>query len=141
MTSKDLKLLALDAEDLQIISASVQDAIIKANEIIVDTKAKQVILPMRRYTWEDRQEARSRKNAVIRITRIESLQTRGIDRSNSAQVLSLLSIGIATLEEKEIISLVFANDITMMIGVEALELELKDLGGSWSAVREPNHRL
>lgn len=141
MTLRDLKLLALDADDLQVISASVQDAIVKADEIVVDAKASHIILPMRRYTWEDKSGARSRKNAVLRITRIQSVQTKGIHRNNAEQVLSLLSIGIATLDGKDIVSLTFADDIAMMIGVEALELELKDLGGSWSAVREPNHRL
>ena len=47
-----LKLVALDDEDLNIISAHTQDAVMKVADLEYLPAAKRFVLPMNRFAWE-----------------------------------------------------------------------------------------
>lgn len=135
----DLKLIALDEADLKIVSSLTQDAIIMPSEIVFDASAKNFILPMRRFAWEKTQNSPTRKSAVLRFTHVLNVQSKGVKSGSNAQALSLLSINTSSLSGQHMISLVFADDASILLNVDALEVELRDLGAAWAASRQPNH--
>ncbi len=53
-----LALLASDAEDLTVISALAQDAILPVTEIAYDSRHRQLALLLNRFRWEDAELAR-----------------------------------------------------------------------------------
>jgi len=135
----DLKLIAFDDNDLQVISSLTQDAIIVPTDITFDSKARQFIVPMRRYAWELKSETPTRKNSVLRFLNVEKVQSKGVELGSNKKPLSLLTINSSTLNDILLMSLTFANNVSIILSAEALELELQDLGTSWSASRRPNH--
>ncbi len=93
-----LRLKALDAEDLQVLAALVQDAVFPAAEMRWDRKARRFAILLNRFRWEDADKARQRKRAFERVQAVFSVedvikvQTQGVDKSDPDMVFSLLSI-------------------------------------------------
>ena len=98
-----LKLLAVDAEDLQVISAYLQDSVLKTGDIALEAGGKRVVLAMNRYVWEKRRRFfkpfGERRRSVLHFDRVLSVRTNGIDRSKPDEVLNLLAIGFKPGEE------------------------------------------
>jgi Protein of unknown function (DUF2948) len=138
-----LKLAALDKEDLTVISACCQDAVLKVGEINVLPKEKRLVLPLNRYAWEKngkRLKVPERRRAVLHFDRVLSVQSHGIDRKKPDEVLSLLAI---RFEENNApsgtVELVFAGEAMLRIEVECIEVQLSDLGATWAAKATPKH--
>jgi Protein of unknown function (DUF2948) len=138
-----LKLAALGSEDLTVISACCQDAVLKIGEISVLPKEKRLVLPLNRYAWEKngkRLTIPERRRAVLHFDRVLSVQSHGIDRKKPDEVLSLLAI---RFEENNapsgMVELVFAGEAMLRIEVECIEVQLSDLGATWAAKATPKH--
>lgn len=138
-----LKLAALDSDDLTVISACCQDAVLKVGEINVFPKEKRLVLPLNRYAWEKngkRLTIPERRRAVLHFDRVLSVQSSGIDRKKPDEVLSLLAI---RFEENNApsgtVELVFAGEAMLRIEVECIEVQLSDLGATWAAKATPKH--
>jgi len=139
-----LKLVALDAEDLNIVSAHVQDAVLKVGDIEFSPASKLFVLPMYRFAWEAAPHAQKaqpeRRNSVLHFHRVTSARVSGISREKSDTVLSLLAIIFTVSEEPAgAIDLVFSGGGTIRLQVECIEARLADLGGAWEAESRPVH--
>ena len=138
-----LKLAALDGEDLTVISACCQDAVLKIGEINVLPGEKRLVLPVNRYAWEkngQRLVIPERRRAVLHFDRVMSVQSHGIDRKKPDEVLSLLAIRfVETNAPSGIVELVFAGEAMLRISVECIEVQLSDLGATWAAKATPKH--
>ncbi|WP_026379758.1 DUF2948 family protein [Afifella pfennigii] len=147
MASGDrLKLMALDEEDLEILSAHVQDAVLKVGDITYLPAEKKLVLALNRFVWESAPAgkglARSyeRRRAALHFERVETVRSTGIDKSRGEEVLSLLAIEFAPNEAPSgTIALIFAGGATMKLGVECIEAQLADLGPAWSTPHIPRH--
>jgi hypothetical protein len=141
-----LRLMALDTEDLAILSAHVQDAIVRVKDINWLPREKHFVLAMNRFVWEvsaggsRRRRDYQRRRAVLHFARVEKVQSVGIDREANSAVLDLLSV---TFEPTDAPSgdvvLYFAGGATIRLSVEVLEVELTDLGPAWSTPLAPRH--
>lgn len=146
--SRDLKLLALDTEDLSVLSAHVQDALLKASGISYIAAEKRLILPMNRFAWEAKEAKRwffkkfERKQSVLHFDRVSAIRSQGIDRSSESQVLSLLAVTFTSSDHAPAgtIELLFSDQITLQAEVECIEAQLSDLGAAWEAQSSPNHK-
>ena len=141
-----LKLLALDAEDLQVISAHVQDAVLRVGDIDWRAAEKRVVIAMNRFVWEAPKRLfgrhDERRRAALHFDRVLAVKTAGIDRGQPAEVLSLLAIRFeATDAPAGYVDLVFSGGATMRLDVECIEAQLSDLGGAWEATSRPAHRV
>src|ERR1700712_7455 len=91
----DLKLLALDGEDLAIVSAHMQDAVFKVGDMEYAPRSLQFSLAANRFDWE-RSESKDasyeRHRAALVFKRVLTVRTQGIDRRRREAVLSLLAI-------------------------------------------------
>ncbi len=143
MTS--LKLAALDAADLDIVSAHVQDAVLKVGDLQFHPAAQRFVMAMNRLAWEavrGRLAKRAeRRRSVLHFDRVVAAKLAGIDRGKPAEVLSLLAIRFSPAEPPAgIIELVFAGQATIRLQVECIEVRLADLGAAWQASSLPAHR-
>ncbi|MEE9313113.1 MAG: DUF2948 family protein [Rhizobiaceae bacterium] len=148
--SAQLKLIALDADDLDVISAHVQDAVMKASEIEYLPATKQLVLPINRFAWEAKTARRlffkkyQRRSSVLHFDQIENVKTKAIDRKNADQILSLLAISFIPNPDagdpSGTINLTFADGAEISAKVECIEAQLADLGAAWEARGKPRHR-
>ena len=143
MNQKRLKLVALDAEDLQVISAHCQDAVLKVSGLKYLQRERRFILELNRFVWE-REVAgdaeHERRMSVLHFERVGKVSSTGIDRSDGETVLSLLAV---TFEEPDkpagVIELVFAGNAAVRLDVECIEAQLSDMKASWAAQSVPRH--
>lgn len=137
----DLKLLALDAEDLEVISATTQDAVIRVGDMGYARADKRFALLMNRFAWEADGKQGHRKRAALHFDRVESVKAAGINLEAVEGVLELLAIRY--LPEGEgpdgVVELAFAGGGTVRLGVECLEARMQDLGAAWAAKLKPEH--
>jgi len=140
-----LKLIALDDKDLSIVSAHVQDAVMKVSDLEYLPAAKRFVLTMNRFVWEAKsglfRQHNERRQSVLHFDRVLGAKTSGIQRDKPAEVLSLLAVSfIAISKPAGIVELVFSGGGTVMLDVECVEARLADIGGSWEATSRPVHR-
>ena len=140
-----LRLIALDAEDLAIVSAHVQDAVLRVADINWLARGKHFVLGMNRFVWEAvsggswRKRDYQRRRAALHFARVSRVQSIGIDRHSDA-VLELLAIRFEPVDSPSgDVVLDFAGSATIRLSVEVLEIELTDLGPAWSTPVAPRH--
>jgi hypothetical protein len=141
-----LRLVALDSEDLTILSAHVQDSVVKVKDIVLE--GGDLVLAMNRFVWEKsavstwRKREYMRRRSALRVARVNRLQSTGIDRGAPDTVLELLAIEFEPAEAPSgDILIAFAGGATLRASVEVPEVQLTDLGPAWSTERAPRHRL
>ncbi|MGB3536959.1 MAG: DUF2948 family protein [Mesorhizobium sp.] len=139
-----LKLIALDDQDLGIISACVQDAVMKVGDLEFLPTMKRFVIPMNRFAWEKKssffRRHNERRQSVLHFDRVLGAKLSGISRDKPDEVLSLLAISFVPLGEPAgIVELIFAGDGAIMLEVECIEARLADLGSAWEAASRPRH--
>lgn len=146
--SKDnlLRLAALDNEDLKVLSAHLQDAIVKVSDITWQPVEKRLVVALNRFVWEadpigwGRRKVWERRRSVLHFERVESVRALGIDRNQGEEVLELLVIRFDESEPPSgTVQLVFSGDITLKLDVDVLEARLTDLGPAWATSSLPQH--
>jgi hypothetical protein len=138
-----LRLVALDDEDLEIISAHLQDAVVVVRDIIWLPAEKRLVVALNRYDWLGQigpAPVCRRRRAALRFERVEAFRARGIDAGAKDEVLNLLAIEFSeTAPPSGNVVLTFSGGGALRLEVECLEAELADLGPEWAAVRCPGH--
>lgn len=141
----DLRLLAIDTEDLEVISAYVQDAVVRVEDMGFARSDRRFALLMNRYAWEEgRERSRKgqRKRTAIHFDYVASAEASGIDLKAREGVLELLSIGFTPGDAPAgEVTLSFAGGGTVRLKVECLEARMRDLGAAWAAKAAPSHEL
>lgn len=136
----DLKLLALDSEDLEIVSATTQDAVVRVGDMGFAKADNRFALLMNRFAWEEDGKTRQRKRAALHFDRINDVKVTGIDLNAVDGVLELLAISYAETDAPAgIVELTFAGGGTIRLMAECLEARMQDLGAAWAAKATPAH--
>lgn len=143
-----LNLGAMDAEDLQVLSALAQDAVFPAHEMTWRANERRFAILFNRFRWEDADNASRRKRSVERvqsilvIENVLKISSQGVDRSDKDTILSVLSVSFEAGEDGTgDVILTLAGDGAIRLSVEALELTLKDVTRPYVAPSKkvPNH--
>lgn len=141
----DLKLLALDEEDLAVISAHVQDAVVRVVDMGYARRDRRFALLMNRYDWTSSAPRSKglRKRAGLHFDRVSHVAYAGFDPNAPEGVLELLAITFAPAADgvSGSVELSFAGGGTVRLQVECLEARLGDLGAAWAASAKPAHAL
>jgi hypothetical protein len=130
--SPQLKLIALDSEDLAVISAHVQDARVQTADIIWRQHEKRLVVGMNRLDWEQTlagETEPARLVSALRFDRVLACKSRNINLDAPDAVLDL--VGIEFHEQDApggTALLLFAHGGAIRLDVECLECELTDLG-------------
>jgi Protein of unknown function (DUF2948) len=134
--SPQLKLIALDADDLAVISTHVQDARVLTSDIIWRQGEKRLVVGMSRLDWEQTLEGEAeprRLVAALRFDRVLACKSRNIDLNAPDKVLDLVGIEFHPADGREeepggSALLLFTQGGAVRLDVECLECELTDLG-------------
>ena len=139
---KPLRLIAQDAEDLQVLSALVQDAVFPASEMRWDRRGRRFALLLNRFRWEEGGRTAERVQSLLWIDGVRAVQSQGVTAGDADTVLSLLEIGFEPGEAPGgRVILTLAGDGAIACEVEALEAVLKDVTRPYAAPsgKVPSH--
>lgn len=131
-----LRLLAEDGEDLAIISAALQDAILRPADIVWERKARTLTIQLSRFCWEC---GGTWVRAAMQFGDVSAVKSRGLPRLPDA-ALELLAIHFIDEEApggKAI--LMFAGGGDLRVDVECLDVVVADLSERWEARVAPTH--
>lgn len=142
MTS--LKLLALDTDDLAVISAHMQDAVFKVSDITFQARPGLFALAVNRFVWEgagNKRKSYERRRAMLSFKRVSAVRSIGFDRRKGDDVLSLLAIRFRVEGEgpEGVVELVLSGGGMIALDVECIEAQLADTGGAWETSLKPAH--
>lgn len=142
----DLKLLAFDADDLAVVSAHLQDAVLQVADMAYQPSERRFVAIANRFDWaaatgaDGDKPAMERRRTALRFERVLGAGLQGIDLKAKRQVLSLLAV---QFEENDapggFVTLIFAGGGAIRLSVECIEAELRDLGAAWAARGQPAH--
>jgi Protein of unknown function (DUF2948) len=134
-----LKLAAQDTEDIKIISAHMQDALVRLADIRYLAKTRQFALVANRFAWESRPSS-ERCRTGLHFEHVLSVKQHGILAQEKDAILSLLAITFEPGPEPSgTVVLAFSAGGTIRLSVEYLDLQLKDLGRAWATDLTPHH--
>lgn len=141
----DLKLVALDDEDLAVVSAHMQDSVFKVADIDWSPRDAQFALAVNRFVWEGAERKRrgfERRRAALVFKRVLAVRSLGIDRGKRDEVLSLLALRFERKGEGPdgTIELSLSGTASIALDVECIEVQMADIGGAWEASSKPRHR-
>ena len=141
---EDLKLIALDPEDLRVLSCHLQDAVIRVGDMVYLQKEMRFAAIANRFDWERAVEEADgryqRRRSGVRFERVKAAQVQGIDLEQKDAVLELLAVSFDPREEPSgVLTLLFAGGGAVRLQVECIEAELRDLGAAWKTRRKPDH--
>ena len=126
------KLIALDADDLAVISAHVQDAAVRVGDIIWRQAEKRLVVGMNRLDWDQTLAGETvprRLISALRFDRVLSCKSRNIDLHAPDRTLELVGIEFHPGEAPSGSAvLIFADGGALRLDIECLECELADLG-------------
>lgn len=140
-----LKLYALDQEDLDVLSAHLQDAVLRIRDMAYLPDQRRFALVVNRFDWADqaeKAEEKHRRRAALHFERVNAVRRRKLRQDSPDGVLNLLAIRFSESEAPAgTIDLVFSADAAIRLEVECLEASLSDLGPAWSTEAVPAHDL
>ena len=129
-----LRLVAQDSDDLKVVSALLQDAVLPVTEISHDPKRRRFALVLNRFRWEDRTQAEAvgrayeRVRSLLVVEDVLAVKSYGFDRAETDLVLSLLALDFAPGPDGTgRLTLTLAGDGAIALDVEALEIRLDDV--------------
>jgi hypothetical protein len=144
--SDDLKLIALDVEDMSIIAAHLQDAVLRIEDMAYLKADRRFAIVLNRFDWShavksaDSAERFVRRRAGVRFEHVTGAQVQGLDLTQKDQVLSLLTLTFEPGEEPQgAVIFTFAGGGAVRLEVECIEAALTDLGAAWATSRKPEH--
>jgi Protein of unknown function (DUF2948) len=135
-----LRLAALDAEDLTVISAHLQDAILRPEDLTYLAGEHRFLMVARRFDWTPNAPPR-RRLAGVHFERVLTVKTRGLTPGD-ATPMSLLALTFTpTNAPSGHVDLVFSGGAAVRLEVECIEVRMKDLGPVWEAATRPGHDI
>jgi hypothetical protein len=142
----DLKLLALDAENLAILSAHLQDAVAQVRDLVFLPRENRFVALLNRFDWaaaeglEGNRRSLERRRCALRFDRVLDAKLQGINLKSKRDILALLAVRFEADDPPGgYVTLIFAGGGAIRLKVECIEAELRDLGAAWKARRRPAH--
>jgi hypothetical protein len=138
-----LKLRATDADDLAVISAVLQDAVIPADEMTYLPSEHRFVLVANRFRWEDSEGQQlpgriyERVHAGLVIDAVRGVKTRGFDPAAKDRLLSLLAIE----PHQGTIDLVFSGGAAIRVEIDRILCHLEDVAEPYPTRLRPIHAL
>ena len=143
-----LRLMAASADDLPVIAALVQDAVVQASDMSFMAKERRFALLLNRFRWEDKDAATAggrpleRVQSVLFVDGVLNVKTQGVQPGDADTVLSLLGLAFEPGEDAAgALTVTFAGDGALRLDVECVDVKLKDVSRPYEAraQRVPQH--
>ena len=141
---RELRLIAEDAADLEVISSAVQDAVLKAENLKYDRKRRRFTLELNRFQWEEATSKRgpqSRVRTLLAFDGVLDVKTRAVNKIDPDLVFSVLSVSFSPADEPPggTLSILFAGDGELALEVETIDATLLDSAYEWTTRHRPDH--
>jgi hypothetical protein len=138
-----LKFVALDRDDLEVVSTHLQDAELKVSDVRWRPQEKRLVLGVARFDWPSAAASPPelrRCRSALRFERVLACKCRHVDPAGKDAVLNLLAVEFEETDPPAgIVTLFFSGGAALRLEVECLEVELADLGPAWTASAPPVH--
>ena len=162
MAEQGLKLRVRDADDLAVLSAVLQDALVALKDVSFLPAEQRFVLVANRFCWElagpdDKPQPLTaaeadapfaedgphflRRHCGLILDKVENVKARGLDLRDKDQLLNLLAIAPVQDAAGQAVVMAFSGGGELRIGVTALRLHLQDLGEAWTTSWRPRHSL
>jgi Protein of unknown function (DUF2948) len=136
-----LKLRAEDEEDLAVVSAVLQDALVPIGEMAFLPEEKRFVLVANRFKWEGEPlqggKLFERTHTGIAFDEVAAVKTRGFDRKEADRILQVLAVRA----EPGAVLFDFSGSDSMRLEVGRILCHLEDLGEPWPTPWRPRHPL
>jgi hypothetical protein len=138
-----LKLVALDRDDLEVVSTHLQDATVSVGDVLWRPAERRLVIGLARFDWEaslGQSPQLQRRRTALRFDRVNAMKCRNVDCKDKQAMLNLLAVEFAENDPPGgIVTLIFSGGAALRLEVECLECELVDLGPVWAATCCPTH--
>jgi hypothetical protein len=155
MAEQPIRLMAKDAEDLAVVAACLQDALVLRSEMRFLDDENRFVMLLNRFRWENstRGDARGRDanfadadaasvggnariNSGLCIDGVRSVRGRGLAGERSGGFLPLITVG---LDGPNKLNFLFSGNAALQLEIDSLSLFLQDFGESWPTQWRPGH--
>ena len=146
MKAKNLKLIAHSEEDLRVISAHLQDAIVSTKDIAHLKSNRIFLMQLNRFMWEDIEKGVFRKNkrisTFLKFDNVLKVSSKNVIQKNTSRFLDFLTIESNLLDDKSYeINLIFSGDSIIKVNSEVIDVTLDDQGLPWESKTTPKHKF
>ena len=146
MKERNLKLIGKTSEDLKVISAHLQDAIVSVSDIAHLKRNRIFLIQLNRFMWEDVEQGVFRKNkrirTVLKFDHVIKVSSKNIDFNKKDKFLDFLAIESREMADKTLeMNLIFSGNSVIKILTEVIEVTLDDHGDAWETKSKPKHNL
>ena len=141
MSEKMLKLAAADEEDIVVLSALLQDAVVPASEMIYLAAEDRFAIVAYRFRWEDAGEGKisgaiyERIRCGISFDKVTGVRRQNLSQSHRGEMLDLLALEAS----KEYVDLLFSGSATIRLEVGSILCHAEDFGEAWPTKWRPAH--
>lgn len=140
----DLRLHALDDEDLALVSAILQDALIRVGDLAYLPGQRRFALLGARFDWAAEAEGRlERCRAGLHFEGVQRARYLRVAHDQPETVLELLAVTFEPGPDAPagVVKLVFAGGAAIQLDVECVEAQMRDIGPRWTVKARPSHDL
>jgi hypothetical protein len=138
-----LKLVALDRDDLEVVSTHLQDATINIGDVHWRPAERRLVIGLARFDWEaslGQSPQLQRRRTALRFDRVNAMKCRNVDRKDKQAMFNLLAVEFTESDPPGgVVTLIFSGGAALRLEVECLECELVDLGPVWTTTCCPTH--
>ena len=138
-----LKLRAEDDEDLAVISACLQDALVTVRDLAYVAEDRSFLLVANRFRWEGGARPTPDESGYQRIlcgitfSEVSAVSYSGFRRSDDGRILALLAVR----REGATILLEFSGGATIRLEAARLLCHARDIGEPWPTQWQPRHDM
>jgi hypothetical protein len=135
-----LRLKAVDAEDLAVVAACLQDALVLIDDMAYLPEEQRFVLVANRFVWEEAQRHQSkfaRTTTGVTFNNVTAVKKRNVDRHHGDGILSLLTVQAVP----GAIQLEFSGDAAIRLETSGILCHLEDIGEPWPTAWRPKHEL
>src|SRR5919201_1087106 len=138
-----VKFVALDRDDLEVVSKHLQDALVKVADVMWRPHEKRLVIALDRFDWlsaEGTKPELRRCRAALRFERVNCCKCRSVNPHGKDDILNLLAVEFAETDAPAgVVTLTFSGGGALRLEVECLEVELADIGPAWPCAERPVH--
>jgi hypothetical protein len=144
-SGSNLKLRAEDTDDLAVISACLQDALVAVRDLAFIPEGHTFLLVANRFRWERALRSQhgetgyQRTLCGVTFSGVAAASYVGFRRSDEDRILSLLAIKPALDGERQMIQLAFSGRAEIRLEVVRILCLATDLGEPWPTQWQPRH--
>jgi hypothetical protein len=141
--SDSLRLKAEDGPGLEVLSAALQDSVLRAGDLAYNAKARRFTALVNRFRWESA-GARGpfeRVRAAFAVEGVTAVKTARLNRADKGAIAAVLSLAFQPDAEPPggNLSIVLAGGGEIRLTLECIDALLMDMGAPWPTPRRPSH--